>query len=173
MKKKIIYLLIFSFSFFIFLLFYKGLLNPNTYFPNKINNKNLVEFSSKNLFSGVKMNSSELILDDKFTMINIWASWCAPCRSEHVYLMNLKNNPNINLIGLNYKDKADNAKFFLNDFGNPYSNVLTDPDGTISIEIGAFGIPETYILNNKRQIIKKIMGPINEEDLNEIKLLIN
>ena len=173
MKKNITFLVIFLFSIFIFVLFYIGLQKPNTYIPNELNNKKIIEFSSKDLFSGLELNSSEVISKNKFTIINIWASWCLPCRSEHKYLMSLKNNSNVSLIGLNYKDKSSNAKKFINDFGNPFESILIDSNGIISIEIGAYGIPETFIINSDKEIIKKYVGPLTEKNIREIKQIVN
>ena len=76
------------------------------------------------------------------------------------------------MIGLNYKDNHVNAKKFIDELGNPYSTVLQDIDGTISIELGAYGVPETLLINKKKVIIKKIIGPINEKLTNEINLLV-
>ena len=76
------------------------------------------------------------------------------------------------IVGLNYKDKPINAKKFLNEFGNPYSTILLDTDGTISIELGAYGVPETFLINDEKKIIKKIIGPINKQLINEINLMI-
>ena len=101
MKKKIIYLLIVLLLIFIFAVFLKGLYKPNLYTPSQISNKNLIEFSGKDLFSDIEITSQQLISSKKFTIINIWASWCMPCRSEHPILMDLSKNPNLNLVGLN------------------------------------------------------------------------
>ena len=104
----------------------------------------------------------------EFTLVNIWASWCAPCRSEHSLLMDLKEKTNINIIGLNYKDKKNNAIKFLNELGNPFEKILTDPDGTISIALGAYGVPETFLVNSKSKIIRKYIGPLKTDDILEI-----
>jgi len=173
MKKNIIYLTIVFIFIFIFILFYKGLYKTNIYIPNELNNKNIVQFSSKDLFSEVEINFSQLISNNKFTIINIWASWCMPCRSEHHFLMDLSKNSKINLVGLNYKDRLTNAKKFINDFGNPFSKILIDPDGTISIELGAYGIPETFIINKDRKIVKKFIGPLTKKNMREIEQIIN
>jgi cytochrome c biogenesis protein CcmG/thiol:disulfide interchange protein DsbE len=110
-----------------------------------------------------------LIDNNNFSIINIWASWCLPCRDEHVYLINLKKTNNLNIIGINYKDEKSNAIKFLSDFGNPYSEVLIDPDGTKSIELGAIGVPETYLVNNKnKEVIKKYIGPLDDKKFKEI-----
>ena len=86
--------------------------------------------------------------------------------------MQLSGKKNLNLIGLNYKDKETNAKKFILDFGNPFSNILIDIDGTTSIELGAFGVPETFIINNEKIILKKFIGPLNNESINEIQSIL-
>ena len=173
MKKKIIYLLIVLLLIFIFAVFLKGLYKPNLYTPSQISNKNLIEFSGKDLFSDIEITSQQLISSKKFTIINIWASWCMPCRSEHPILMDLSKNPNLNLVGLNYKDKSDTAKKFIYELGNPFSNILVDNNGIISIELGAYGIPETFIINSNAEIVKKYIGPLTNESFKEIEKIIN
>ena len=85
--------------------------------------------------------------------------------------MVLNEENKINLIGLNYKDNKKKAKKFLDELGNPYNKVFVDLDGTIAIEWGAYGVPESYlILNNK--IVKKYIGPLNQKSIDEIKLFI-
>ena len=171
MKKKIYYSILFLFFIFIFSVFYLGLDKPNSYTPNEYSNKNLETFTSKELFLNDEFNSNDIIENNQFTLVNIWASWCAPCRSEHSLLMGLKEKTNINIIGLNYKDKKNNAIKFLNEFGNPFTKILIDPDGTISISLGAYGVPETLILDSELTILKKYIGPINSKIVSEIKNL--
>ena len=172
MKKKIYYSILFLFFIFIFSVFYLGLDKPNSYTPNEYSNKNLETFTSKELFLNDELNSNDIIENNQFTLVNIWASWCAPCRSEHSLLMNLKEKTNINIIGLNYKDKKNNAIKFLNEFGNPFEKILTDPDGTISIALGAYGVPETFLVNSKSKIIRKYIGPLKTENILEIVKII-
>ena len=86
--------------------------------------------------------------------------------------MELSKNTSIKIIGLNYKDSLINAKKFINSMGNPYSNILVDNDGVISIELGAYGIPETLVFDKSKTILKKFVGPLNEQSFKEIKLLI-
>ena len=115
---------------------------------------------------------NDLLLTNELNLINIWASWCLPCKDEHPYLMNLNEKFDINLIGINYKDNLDNSKKFLSDLGNPYDEVLVDSDGTKSIELGAIGVPETYLINNENKIIKKFIGPLDKDDYEDIISLI-
>jgi len=168
MKKNIFYLIILLFFTFIFTVFYIGLDKPNFYKPKEVKNKILEEFTSTDLFSNKEYNSYDIIENNKFTLINIWSSWCVPCRSEHLVLMDLSEKTNLNIVGLNYKDKKNNAIKFLNELGNPFSIILTDPDGIISISLGAYGVPETFLLNNKLKVIKKYIGPLTNENILEI-----
>ena len=87
-------------------------------------------------------------------------------------MINLNDKFDINLIGINYKDNLDNSKKFLSDLGNPYDGVLVDNDGTKSIELGAIGVPETYLINNENKIIKKFIGPLDQDDYENIISLI-
>ena len=156
---------------FVFLIFYKGLQNSNIYKPNANIEMNIPNFEAKLLLNNKVISSKEIFKDDDFFLMNIWASWCVPCRDEHRFLMNLSKQEKIEIIGLNYKDNIKNAQSFLSELGNPYEIVFLDIDGTISIEWGAFGVPETFLIHNKK-IIKKVIGPINENTLIEIESLI-
>ena len=155
----------------IFVVFYKGLKNTNIYTPDvKINNE-VPSFSAKSFYSNEKINSSDVFEIDKFYLLNIWSSWCVPCKDEHPILMELNTNNAIVVIGINYKDNKENAVNFLSQLGNPYQRIFLDKNGTLSIEWGAFGVPESFIIYNKK-ILKKYIGPLNKETLLEIKQLI-
>ena len=167
MNKNIKFIIIILFSFFVFFVFYKGLEKPNNYLPEKNLNKVDTSLVFKNLNDQKEILLGELINNDSFSIINIWASWCLPCKDEHIYLLKLRDTNKIDIIGINYKDKKSNAIEFLSDLGNPYSEVLTDKDGTKSIELGAMGVPETYLINNE-VVIKKYIGPLDEMKFKEI-----
>ena len=157
---------------FCFVIFYKGLNNSNTYTP-KINDKKYIPvFEAKDFNSSAYLNSEKVFEEDTFYIVNIWASWCVPCRTEHPLLMRLSKNQSIKLIGLNYRDNFNNAKKFINEFGNPYSQIIIDHDGTLSVEFGAYGVPETFIIDKNKRIIRKFIGPINKEIVEKIKLII-
>lgn len=164
--------MIIFFFIFCFIVLFKGLNNSNIYVPKLKSEKILINFKSKELFSEIEISSDQLFIDSDFYILNIWSSWCLPCRDEHKFLMQLSKNSSLMIVGLNYKDKPINAKKFLNEFGNPYSTILLDTDGTISIELGAYGVPETFLINDEKKIIKKIIGPINKQLINEINLMI-
>ena len=156
---------------FVFFGFYKGLQNSNIYTPEVNLKKNIPSFTAKLLGVKNEISSKEIFKDDVYYLLNIWASWCVPCRQEHAYLMRLSENNKVTLIGLNYKDNFNNAQNFLTKLGNPYETILLDEDGTISIEWGAYGVPETFLIH-KNKIVSKYIGPLNEELINEINSII-
>ena len=172
MKSKLNLLIIIIFLVFCFSIFYKGLNNSATYVPKTKEKKNIPIFVAKDFDSNTYVNSEKIFEEDSFYVINIWASWCVPCRIEHPLLMELSKSQSIKLIGLNYRDNKINAKKFIDEIGNPYSQILIDRDGTLSIEFGAYGVPETFIIDKNKKIIKKFIGPISKEILEEIKLSI-
>ena len=172
MKNKTLLILLLLLFSFCFIVFFKGLKTSNLYIPETLFNKDLETFYAEDFFSEAQVSSDEIFVDNKFYVLNIWASWCLPCKNEHKFLMQLSKNKSLKLIGLNYKDKRKNAKNFIEKLGNPYSTILIDKNGIISIGIGAYGIPETYIIDRNRKIIKKIIGPLSDKLLKEINLII-
>ena len=171
MKNRLFPLFIISFFIIIFIIFYKGLQNTNIYTPEtKINNE-IPVFSAKLLYLKKIINSSELFSSDKFYLLNIWSSWCVPCRQEHQFLMRLNKSKKVDLIGMNYKDTQNNAENFLNKLGNPYKKIILDKDGIHAIEWGAYGLPESFLIH-KGMIVKKYIGPINDKLIKEINLLV-
>ena len=104
-------------------------------------------------------------LQGQVTLVNIWASWCVPCRDEHPQIMKLGQDPRIKVVGLNYKDAPENALEFLNSLGNPYDVVGTDRSGRAGIEWGVYGVPETFIVNREGKIVYKFVGPLSTESL--------
>ena len=171
MKNKTITTIVIFFFIFVFLIFYKGLNNYNIYKPPNNENKIIPKFSAYSFSENKLINSENIFNQKKFYLLNIWASWCVPCRDEHPLIMSLKGNDKLEIIGLNYKDNNKNAKKFINDYGNPYSIILLDKDGTRAIELGAYGVPETFLIF-ENQIIKKYIGPLNSELILEIESFI-
>ena len=171
MKKKLIpYSIIFIFL-IIFGVFYKSLKDTNIYIPEANIKNDIPIFSTELLFSNDKLNTTEIFELDKFYLLNIWASWCVPCRDEHPLLMSLSKNNRLTIIGINYKDTEKNAKSFLAELGNPYEKIIVDKSGTNSIEWGAYGVPENFIIYNNK-VIKKYIGPLNQDLFMEIQKII-
>ena len=172
MKNKLsLFVIIISLS-FCFVIFYKGLNNPNIYSPKIKDKESISFFEAKDFNSDSYLNSEKIFEEDIFYIVNIWASWCVPCITEHPLLIKLSKNQSVKLVGVNYKDNLDNAKKFINKFGNPYSQIIIDNDGTLSIELGAYGVPETFIIDKNKMIIRKFIGPINQEILEQIQLIV-
>ena len=171
MKNKLTPIILFIFLTFCFVVFYKGLNNSNTYTPNTNHEKNIPTFKAEDFNSNVYLDSKNIFGEDIYYIVNIWASWCIPCRKEHPLLMELSKNQSIKLIGFNYRDNLKNAKMFIDELGNPYAQTLIDKNGTLSVGFGAYGVPETFIINKNKKIVKKFIGPISKKTLEEIKTI--
>ncbi|MEQ8480233.1 MAG: DsbE family thiol:disulfide interchange protein [Hoeflea sp.] len=113
---------------------------------------------------------TDAMIDGELSLVNVWASWCVPCRQEHPILMELARDPRVTIVGINYKDKTPNALRFLGDLGNPFAAVGVDPAGQAAIDWGVYGIPETYLVAPDGEILFKQIGPFTPESL-ETKLL--
>ena len=171
MKNKILLISLILFICFCLVVLFKGLNNSNVYIP-ETTNKIIKEFKSRSLFSDDEISSEKILVNSDYYILNIWASWCGPCRKEHPKLMELSKNPSVKLIGINYRDNLKNAKNFVKKFGNPYSVVFVDTNGIISIELGAYGVPETIILNKDKKIIKKFIGYIDDKSFKKINSIL-
>jgi cytochrome c biogenesis protein CcmG/thiol:disulfide interchange protein DsbE len=99
------------------------------------------------------------------TLLNVWASWCVPCRDEAPLLMTLAMDQRVHLAGINYKDQADNARRFLGRYGNPFVANGVDANGRAAIEWGVYGVPETFVVGRDGRIAYKLIGPITPENL--------
>lgn len=99
------------------------------------------------------------------TLVNVWASWCIPCRDEVPFLEVLGKDKRFKLVGINYKDAPADARRFLNRYGDPYAASGADRAGTASINWGVYGVPETYVINRKGIITYKVVGPISDANL--------
>ena len=172
MKKQ---LLIIPFVFFLFILsifFYLLIIERNTFeLPSNLLNKNVPNFETKSLLKNENFVSSKEF-GNEIILVNFFATWCQPCRDEHVYINGFSNEKGIRIIGINYKDTSDNAIEWLKNLGNPYSDVPIDKNGTIAIDWGVYGIPETFIVNSKGIIKYRHVGPITKKIYEKINLLI-
>ena len=104
-------------------------------------------------------------LKGEVTVVNVFASWCIPCRDEHPVLEALKRQTGVRLFGLNQKDAAENAVAFLTELGNPYDAIGADTNGRVSIDWGVYGVPETFIVDARGVIRFKHVGPLDMTDI--------
>lgn len=104
------------------------------------------------------------------TVINVFASWCAPCREEHPLLQKLADMQRVKLVGLAYKDQTENTLKFLTELGNPFSAVGVDEKGRAAIDWGVYGVPETFIIGKDGRIAYKHVGPLNEASFTDVLL---
>ena len=166
---KIIILLIFL---FVIGIFYISLTRDTNYNTSSLINKETPEFKIIS-FDDSNFFTRDDIKKYDYTLINFWASWCAPCRIEHPYLMQLSKEKNLKILGVNFKDKKINASKFLNELGNPYYYMAKDTTGKQSVNFGIYGIPESILIDNETIVLKKFVGPLNEQNLDDIKEIIN
>lgn len=104
------------------------------------------------------------------TLVNVFASWCIPCRDEHPLLEAIKAETGIRLFGINHSDAPDNARAFLDELGNPYDAVGADRDRRVSLDWGVYGVPETFLVDAAGTIVFKHVGPLTPESIeNELK----
>jgi len=162
MSKKIFLLLVFAFFFVIAIFFYLLVIERDpSNLPSQLLEKKVPIFNSKLLFNGKKFISKNEFKNN-ITVVNFFATWCAPCRDEHKYIIELSKDSSIKIIGINYKDNPNKAIVWLKELKNPYFKVITDPKGKIAIDWGVYGIPETFLVNSKGIIKYKHVGPINK-----------
>src|SRR5690242_867030 len=102
------------------------------------------------------------------SVVNVWASWCAPCHDEAPLLMELAQDQRLRVVGINYKDDADNARRFLGRYGNPFAAAGADQNGRAAIEWGVYGVPETFVIGRDARIAFKLVGPITPENFQSI-----
>ncbi len=100
-------------------------------------------------------------------VLNVWASWCVSCRAEHEVITDLARRNLVTVVGLNYKDQSDDAKRWLQQFGNPYATSVVDLDGRVGIDWGVYGVPETFVIGADGLIKYKHIGPVTHESLEQ------
>lgn len=140
--------------------------------PSALIDKPAPELSVPEL-KGLSVNGEQIpgmtpgMFKDKISIVNVFASWCVPCRQEHPQIVKLGEDDRLQIVGINQRDSTKNALGFLAELGNPYDSVGVDRSGRASIEWGVYGVPETFIVNHEGRIIFKHVGPISRRSLEE------
>ena len=165
--QKIIKIIILFIFLFVIGIFYISLKRDTNYSTSILINKETPEFKIIS-FDELNFYIKDDIKKNNYTLINFWASWCAPCKIEHPILMKLSQTKNLVILGINFKDKEIQAETFLNNLGNPYDLLAKDKNGKQSVRFGVYGIPESILIDKDLMIIQKFVGPLSLDDYNNI-----
>ena len=139
--------------------------------PSNLLDKNIPKFETESLLRKERFISSKEF-GNEIILVNFFATWCLPCRDEHIYIKRFSNEKGIRVIGINYKDNPKKTIQWLKDMGNPYSNVPIDKNGRIAIDWGVYGIPETFVISSKGVIKYRHVGPVTKKVYRKINLII-
>lgn len=152
---------------FIILVFflYIGLGNDPKKLPSPLINKQFPNIEINDFYSGDKRQVEQYI-NNKVTLINVWASWCITCRVEHKQLLSIAQNNDVYMLGINYKDDLVSAKKFLTNFTNPFDDIIFDHNGSLGLELGVYATPETFIVDKLGIIRYKFVGAITKDIMN-------
>lgn len=143
-------------------IFWFGLRQDPALMPSALLNKPLPTFEYPSLDNeDIKLNNKEFI--GKISLLNVWATWCPNCLLEHEMMTKIANSNLVKVYGLNYKDSQQDAKAWLMQHGNPYTNIIFDPEGKLGIDLGVYGAPETFLIDAKGIIRHKYVGPMTME----------
>ena len=167
MQNKIIKSSIILLIIFIIGVFFIGLNKNSIYDTKNLVGQKITKIRLER-FTGDRIITEEDLKKNNFTLINFWASWCAPCRLEHSFLMSLSEKYDLKILGINFKDNKENSLKFLKELGNPYYDIGKDVDGKVSIKFGVYGVPESILIDKNLKIIKKFIGPLDSNNLEEI-----
>jgi cytochrome c biogenesis protein CcmG/thiol:disulfide interchange protein DsbE len=165
MARKLLFLLPVALFAVLVVAFAVGLRHDPHLVPSALINRPAPDFALPGLYesaNGLTRND----LDGRVTLVNFFASWCAPCREEHRELMVLgRRLPGLTLDGVAYKDKPEESRRFLDRLGNPFSHIGVDRNGMAAIDFGVYGVPETYVLDATGHIRYRHVGPLTAEDV--------
>lgn len=132
--------------------------------PSPLVHKPVPEFSAPALNEPSRLITRASLLGEPY-LLNVFASWCVSCRAEHPVLMEYAKKGAFKLIGFNWKDAPEDANRWLQQFGNPYKDILTDLDGRLGIDFGVYGAPETFVIGADGTVLYKQVGPFSVEDM--------
>ena len=172
MKKYLTKIPYIIFLFILLIFFYLLIIDRNpSEIPSNLLNKKIPNFETESLFSNEKFVSSKKF-GGEVILVNFFATWCQPCRAEHIYIKRFSNEKKVKIIGINYKDNSKKTLEWLRELGNPYSDVPIDKDGKIAIDWGVYGIPETFVINSNGIIKYRHIGPVTKKVYKKINLII-
>lgn len=146
--------------------FYWGLWNKDDRLPSALIGRPIPEFNLPPIV-GRQIGLSSADLQGQVSIVNIWASWCVPCRVEMPLLVELAEDGSVPIYGINYKDDPDEALAFLAELGDPYARIGADRSGRVAIDWGVYGLPETFVINADGRIAYKHVGPFDRRSLDE------
>ena len=172
MKKQISIIPVIIFLIILSIFFYLLMIERNpSEIPSNLLNKKVPQFVTKSLLKDESFISAKEF-GNEIVLVNFFATWCKPCRDEHAFIKRFSNENKVRVIGINYKDNPKKTIDWLNNLGNPYSNVPLDKNGKIAIDWGVYGIPETFVVNSAGIIKYRHVGPITKKEYKKINLLI-
>ena len=141
---------------------YFSLNDTSSKLPSPLLGKMFPEIEARDFYSDESVLMTNLF-NEKISLVNVWASWCVTCRQEHQMMMKIANNKDLQLIGINYKDKRVDGEKYLEMMGNPFDVIVFDPIGKIGIELGVYATPETFLVDQKGVILYKHIGAIDSQ----------
>lgn len=135
---------------------------PSTLIGEKVPRFSLPTLSTAN----ITFNNQRLV--GQVSLLNVWASWCYACNTEAAMLLKIKNDYHVTIYGINYKDKPEDARKWLKQYGNPYTLIGSDKNGDVAIDLGVYGTPETFVINSAGEIVYRHVGAINQQDWDNV-----
>lgn len=166
MRRKLLFMIPVGLFAVLLAAFAIGLKHDPHLLPSALIDRPAPDFSLPGLYDPAE-GLSRKDLGRRVTLVNFFASWCAPCREEHEELIALARQPGVRLDGIAYKDKPEDSRAFLDRFGNPYGRVGVDRSGRTAIDFGVYGVPETYIVDASGRIRYRHVGPLAAADIRE------
>lgn len=168
--RRLLYLLPLAAFVALALWFAIGLTRDPSKLPSALLDRPAPEFTLPELAGAGVPALNSTALNGKVSLVNVFASWCVPCRAEHPILMRLATENGVPVYGISYKDKAADSLRFLRELGNPYAAIGHDESGRVGIEWGVYGVPETFVIDRTGRIRHKHVGPITPKDLQDTLL---